>query len=58
MDFENFYIFEEEIIPSLKRAGQIHRSSQREGYLTEQCKMSGGTVNLGTKLKNLTFKLN
>ena len=47
-DFKILYIFEEEIIPSFKRAGQVHRISQREGYLAEQCKMYGGTVNLGT----------
>ena len=36
---------------SLERAGQTNRSSQREGYLTEQCKMLGGTV------KSLVFRL-
>ena len=37
-------------IYSLKRAGQTNRSSQREGYLAEQSKMSGGTV------KSLVFR--
>ena len=37
-------------IYSLKRAAQTNRSSQREGYLAEQCKMLGGTV------KSLVFK--
>ena len=37
-------------IYSLKRAGQTNRSSQREGYLAEQCKMLGGTV------KSLVFE--
>ena len=43
-------------ICSFKCASQTNRSSQREGYLMEQCKMLGGTVNLDSKLKNLTFK--
>ena len=36
---------------SLQRASQTNRSSQREGYLTEQRKMLGGTV------KSLVFRL-
>ena len=36
---------------SLQRAGQTNRSSQRQGYLAEQCKMLGGTV------KSLVFRL-
>ena len=38
-------------ICSFKRASQTNRSSQREGYLMEQCKMLGGTV------KSLVFRL-
>ena len=44
------------VVYSWKRADWTNYSSKRQGYLMEQCKMLGGTVNLDSKLKNRTFK--
>ena len=42
---------------SSQRAAQTNRTSQRQGSFTAFFFLSGGSVNLSTKLKNWTFNL-